>query len=1271
MTTSRDSSAPANALKEVKNIVASIGFDVLIGAVSSFTLALTKLILSAQKLQEALKASAGAETLKQQFIALGSTAAAAEARIALLARIAANGAVSFESLGNASKILRVLGGAAADTEANIKRIADVFAASGAPVAAVATAYANFYKSVKEGGDVGSAAQEMANLGGISQDTAAKLKQLESSGAPVGTMLRTMTDALDSARGASAALKDTINGLQAQLKNLEESNNIKLGDKFAEGEKAGLRAAIAFEKLKNILQNGIANVIAPIKGAFASLIETIVSSDSATAAVKALTIAIQALALIAIGSLISAVGQGVAGILSLAPALLKVGQAVLSTASGLGVLKAGAEVVFTVLRGGLAILTSAAAGWTLFGAAIAKAGLDSFTAVQNINKLNQEAQKSTAAKASQVNQNRKDIATLNGPEDQDKKIDEIDAQINDVEEQKKIAQDKIDAAKASQKKHEAGYLFTNDFKFAPAARAEDQANLEAGQGELNRLNGQSSLLQRQREQTINKTGLGVDREEDQRLRQQAVVERQIRDQGVQVLQSSLSPERALQVGQSELERLQGQYEQATVESSKTYNDRRQINRLDKNLVDAKSSEEYGTALNQLTDFNPTTQASNLDKEVTLRTSLREERARQQQASDEAFNFSGPAERKNGESQQQADARRNTEAAAARKDAQDKLAKVNSVIQSRYGGNESEISSATTQGLSRQRDDILEQATVESSKTYNDRRQINRLDKNLVDAKSSEEYGTALNQLTDFNPTTQASNLDKEVTLRTSLREERARQQQASDEAFNFSGPAERKNGESQQQADARRNTEAAAARKDAQDKLAKVNSVIQSRYGGNESEISSATTQGLSRQRDDILKKMDPAALRQQIASQADQVQQQKVSVAAKDSSIEKEKERVNLENQLASLSNTSANAEFKAGAASSQRVEQLKKAKQASEELDKKTSEYQSSIGTPEEASKKQELESAQVNAAKAGVEGRSTGEINQELNAEKQILEVKLSAARIAENAAKAEYEASQRRLEIEKQMVELRAAQAEQLKGGGYGGKGEGEIRGESQDKEIEKQQAAVKAAQARDAADAAAKAAPTEENKAAARKAAESAAALGVTPDTNTRDVEAKLQDAKQKRADTAVGEATGNNAAELDLKIQAARVQERFAPSGSAALSAKQQADFLEDQKAKADKVKELTSGPNPIKGDVAERIADIDVQRNRIIKNIDQEGKPEASSMARIGGSSGFAGVIGGATQDKQAKLEQLNSEMLGALRSLDANTAQAMSFYRSLLNKNQ
>jgi colicin import membrane protein len=1124
MAPSRDSSAPANALKEVKNIVASIGFDVLIGAVSSFTLALTKSILSAQKLQEALKASAGAETLKQQFIALGSTAAAAEARIASLARIAANGAVSFESLGNASKILRVLGGAAADTEANIKRIADVFAASGAPVAAVATAYANFYKSVKEGGDVGSAAQEMANLGGISQDTAAKLKQLESSGAPVGTMLRTMTDALDSARGASAALKDTINGLQAQLKNLEESNNIKLGDKFAEGEKAGLRAAIAFEKLKNILQNGIANVIAPIKGAFASLTETIVSSGSATAAVKALTLAIQGLVLIAIGSLISAAAQGVAGILSLAPALLKVGQAVLSTASVLGAFKVGSEVVFTVLKGGLAILSSAAAGWTVFGTAIAKAGLDSFTAVQNINKLNQEAQKSTAAKASQVNQNRKDIATLNGPEDQDKKIDEIDAQINDVEEQKKIAQDKIDAAKASQKKHEAGYLFTNDFKFAPAARAEDQANLEAGQGELNRLNGQSSLLQRQREQTINKTGLGVDREEDQRLRQQAVVERQIRDQGVQVLQSSLSPERALQVGQSELERLQGQYEQAT---------------------------------------------------------------------------------------------------------------------------------------------------VESSKTYNDRRQINRLDKNLVDAKSSEEYGTALNQLTDFNPTTQASNLDKEVTLRTSLREERARQQQASDEAFNFSGPAERKNGESQQQADARRNTEAAAARKDAQDKLAKVNSVIQSRYGGNESEISSATTQGLSRQRDDILKKMDSATLSQQIASQADQVQQQKVSVAAKDSSIEKEKERVNLETQLASLSNTSANAEFKAGAASSQRVEQLKKAKQASEELDKKTSEYISSKRTPEEASKKQELESAQVNAAKAGVEGRSTGEINQELNAEKQILEVKLSAARIAENAAKAEYEASQRRLEVEKQMVELRAAQAEQLNGGGYGGKGEGEIRGESQDKEIEKQQAAVKAAQARDAAESAAKAAPTEENKAAARNAAESAAALGVTPDTNTRDVEAKLQDAKQKRADTAVGEATGNNAAELDLKIQAARVQERFAPSGSAALSAKQQADFLEDQKAKADKVKELTSGPNPIKGDVAERIADIDVQRNRIIKNIDQEGKPEASSMARIGGSSGFAGVIGGATQDKQAKLEQLNSEMLGALRSLDANTAQAMSFYRSLLNKNQ
>lgn len=1119
MPPTRTSGSPASALSQVKSLIAGITFDVILGKVAGFTTALVGVYLSARKIQEALKESAGAEALKNQFIALGQSAASAEAKVDSLAKMAANGAVSFESLGNAAKILRVIGGAAADTEGNLKQISDVFAASGAPVAAVATAYAQFYQGIKNGGDVSSSAQEMANLGGISQDAAAKIRDLTAAGASSSQILRAMQTAMDSTAGASAALRDSVVGLQAQLKNLEQENNVKLGENFIAGEKAALRTQIAFEKLKNTLSQGIAESIAPIKNAWSELMEKIVSSGTAVGAVKALTIAIQALVVVSAGVAISAFSQG---LVLLAVGAARLLPALIGTTAGVRVLGTALNVVWGALKIGYSVLTSAAAGWTVFGSALAKAAIDTYKALEAISKLNEETNKSQSARQTQVSQNRKDISLLRNPEEQEKKVEEIDTQLEDVQKQKEENNRAFEAAKAAQKKDERGIFLTNDWQFAPAARAEDRARMEKAQNEAARLDSQESILKKQRLQAINKRDVGVDSEEDKRLREQAALERNIRNEGVQSLQSSLSPERGLEIGRSELERLQG---------------------------------DYATAK-----------------------------------------------------------------------------------------------------------DAAPQTAIE-------RREINRLSKDVTLAKSSDEFSKSLGELSDFTPTTEASSMDKDATLRTTLREEKARQIFARDEAFNFSGDAQKENGETQDQANNRRFSEASKKREEAEAKLAQINSVIATRYGGDESEISAAKTQEIERKRDDEIKRMDPNELQRQMQSQMDSNQQMEMASGSKEASLQKERERVDLEAQLASLSDTTANAEIKAAAAGNQRVTQLQKAKAAAEELDKKTKEYQESVGTPQELQKKEELQKAQISAAKAGVEGRSTSEIAQELSAEKQILEVKLSAARVAENAAKAEYDATQRRLVLERQMVELRANQAQQVMGNAYGTKGENEIKGEAQEAEIAKKEEALATAKERDAADAANKANPSEANAAASRAAQEKLSALGVNPNVNTRDVEAQLQDLKQQRADTVIKEVNQNNRSSMEMQIRGARIQEQYAPGSATSQAAKQVADTLEDQLAKADRVKELTAGG--MKGENAERVADIETQRNRIISNIEKEGNPEVSSMARIGGSSGWVGMVGGATQDKQARLEQLNQAMVGLLSQLAKDSEQGLSYYRVLQNNNK
>lgn len=1085
MPPTRSSGSPAGALSQVKSILASITFDVILGKVAGFTTALVGVYLSARKIQEALKESAGAEALKNQFISLGQSASQAEAKVASLAKMAANGAVSFESLGNAAKILRVIGGAAADTEGNLKQISDVFAASGAPVAAVATAYAQFYQGIKNGGDASSSAQEMANLGGISQDAATKIRDLTESGASASQMLRTMQTAMDSTQGASEALRGSVVGLQAQLRNLEQENNVKLGENFMAGEKAALRTQIAFENLKNTLQTGIAEAIAPIKNAWSGLLEKIVTSGGASSAVKGLTVAMQALAYAAGGAILTLFASAVQGLVGLVPAatagLMRMGGV-------LGLLAMG-------LRATAGFLMTAAGGWFIFGTALTAAATAALKAYENIQRLNEEAAKNSAKSNSQSIQNKQDISTVRTPEEQQMLVENIDQQINDVTKQQQENNKRLADAEAQKKKMQGAFSFVT-----PWGRKEVEEKINVAKDESRRLGNQKLDLVNDRKNLLESKGIGVDTAEDKRLRDRAVLERDIRNQGVQALQGSLSPDRGLAIGRGELDRLKIEQGEAEKDAPQTAKQRREINTLAKKAV-------------------------------------------------------------------------------------------------------------------------------------------------LPASATTEEFSSALNDLAGYKPTTEVARLDQDATLRTTLREEKARQESE------FLGA---KNGSEEQ--------------KRARAKMDQINSVIATRFGGDESQISAAKTQEIERQRDDTIKRMDPNELRRQVQSQMDANQQMEMSAGAKEASIQKERERVDLETQLASISDNTANGESKAAAAGNQRVAQLQKAAAASEDLDKATKAYQDSRGTSDEGQKKEELQKALITAAKAGVEGRSTSEINQELSAEKQILEVKLSAARVAENAAKAEYESTQRRLALERQMVELRANQAQQLMGNAYGNKGENEIKGEAQDKEIAKKEEALAAAKARDAADAAAKADPSKENLAASRAAQEKLSALGVNPNVNTRDVESQLQDLKQQRADTAIKEVNQNNRSSMEMQIRGARIQEQYAPGSSTSQAAKQVADTLEDQLAKADRVKELTAGG--MKGENAERVADIETQRNRIISNIEKEGKPEVSSMARIGGSSGWAGVVGGATQDKQAKLENLNQAMVTLLAQLAKDSEQGLSYYRVLQNNN-
>ena len=112
----------------------------------------------------------------------------------------------------------------------------------------------------------------------------------------------------------------------------------------------------------------------------------------------------------------------------------------------------------------------------------------------------------------------------------------------------------------------------------------------------------------------------------------------------------------------------------------------------------------------------------------------------------------------------------------------------------------------------------------------------------------------------------------------------------------------------------------------------------------------------------------------------------------------------------------------------------------------------------------------------------------------------------------------------------------------------------------------------------------------------------------------------------------------------------RVQQRFAPDSTARLGFKKEADDLEDKMAARKRALELTNmGASDA---VASRISTEEVKRNRLLSNMEEAGTPEMSSIAKMGGSAGFAGVVGGPDDKSLQTIKDLNVDIAKNLAAL-------------------
>ena len=627
--------------------------------------------LNAEKMAAALRASAQAKGLESQFKIIMGSADAARKKVAELSKEAAKSPFSFQALGKAALNLQVLSDGAFASSRALKQVQDVAVATGTPVDAVASAMGDLVGSMKRGGDgAAAAAAQLAAMGAISQAAAQKVADLAAQGAPVGEAMRVVQSETSKASGAAAELANTIDGLQAQLANLQTASDAKIGGMFEEGEKAGLRAAIGFQKFGNAVQEAasapwaaLLSSINSVKEAAGNALAGMVTTNpeqtvkvamevTGTESVdqlralldgtdgKKIAVALEATGLENVQQLrealdgVSQPAEGlktavqamyaVAGaiILKLAKDILFLAGILLKAVGGFAAVGKAAGVAVATLARWVGLASAGSAAGLALAAGFLYVAQNALSAAKAIEELNAALDKQMAESYETQSKFRGKAASVQTTEDRRNVLKEIDAEI---EQKEKELRDKEAEAIAAREYSDSLSVGTSLVGTRTQAAAEaDAAETSAGmvRTDLMALQAQRGLVANNRDSSGRSRGpLGLDREQDQKARERMDLEKQIRDDAYASAQASANPAMAAQMARAERRRSDERLQKAEAASKVNPEERAALDDATAKLAPGEADpEKLRQGIERIKATKATTESSRLSRDVAVRQSL---------------------------------------------------------------------------------------------------------------------------------------------------------------------------------------------------------------------------------------------------------------------------------------------------------------------------------------------------------------------------------------------------------------------------------------------------------------------------------------------------------------------------------------------------------------------------------------------------------------------------------------------------------------------------
>ena len=193
------------------------------------------------------------ETMTVQFKTLIGSMDEAREHMAMLQRMGDTPPFSLEEFAKASRSMMVMTEGALGFEKSLQLVGDAAAATGQPIENLAHEVGRAYAIIRDGQPLTRATMGLRNMGVITPEVAAKLEELQKSGASNIEVWKELEAALGKFKGAMEETEQTGDGLMGAISAQWDDAVRSFGTAFMDTAKGGL--ALMLAKLKQLNEDG--------------------------------------------------------------------------------------------------------------------------------------------------------------------------------------------------------------------------------------------------------------------------------------------------------------------------------------------------------------------------------------------------------------------------------------------------------------------------------------------------------------------------------------------------------------------------------------------------------------------------------------------------------------------------------------------------------------------------------------------------------------------------------------------------------------------------------------------------------------------------------------------------------------------------------------------------------------------------------------------------------------------------------------------------------